>query len=119
MEVTERIEQRKPLKPPRKNKLISFRVSEKEYDNLLNLCGSGATVMSVSTFVRSAIRQLLANQPDGSLNSELDGFTSPEERADATKRLIESMERLGQVINRLTDLMEHTSHDDGADRQGA
>lgn len=90
----------------RRNRLISFRLSEEEYESLRTLCVTEGA-RSVSDYARSALCQVMTN---GSANgySEIRDNTSvlTSERPPATQNLIDSMQKLSDVIARLSQLIE-------------
>ena len=86
----------------RRNRLISFRLSEEEYKSLWNLCvATGAR--SVSDYARSTLCQV-ATGNGRPVSQEHDA-----EKEVAAQGLIDSMERLSKVIARLSQLIEKSS----------
>jgi hypothetical protein len=84
----------------RRNRLVSFRVSEQEYETLQNsTITEGAR--SISDFARAALSEVLdAPKPNTEPVETTSGFQS------AAERLVVTMGELNQVISRLTLLVQ-------------
>jgi hypothetical protein len=85
----------------RRNRLISFRLSEEEYESLRSLCVTEGA-RSVSDYARSTLCQVMTggNGIDRSI------ITTEPQGEPTTQSLIASMERLSEVIARLSQLIE-------------
>ena len=90
----------------RRNRLISFRLSEEEYESLRTLCVTEGA-RSVSDYARSALCQVMTHG-NGNGHSEIrdNGVSLSSERQPATQNLIDSMQKLSDVIARLSQLIE-------------
>ena len=80
----------------RRTKLISFRLSEEEYEQLGRAC-IGAGARSISDFARTALRRTVvregANHTDNSLG-------------DGTQELIDAMKDLSRQVGQLVGLAQ-------------
>jgi hypothetical protein len=78
-----------------KNRMISFRLSDEEYEHLVNLCET-QSARSLSDLARSAMQSLIAN---GGVNGGGDGVEERLSHLDGRlNALDEAVERLSQRI---------------------
>ena len=90
----------------RRNRLISFRLSEEEYESLRALCVTEGA-RSVSDYARSALCQVMTHGNGNGYDEIRDnGVSLSSDRQPATQNLIDSMQKLSDVIARLSQLIE-------------
>ncbi len=78
-----------------KNRMISFRLSDEEYEHLVNLCET-QSARSLSDLARSAMQNLITN---GGVNGGGDGIEERLSHVDGRlDALDEAVERLSQRI---------------------
>jgi len=82
-----------------KNRMISFRLSDEEYEHLVNLCET-QSARSLSDLARSAMQSLIANGGvNGGVNGGGDGLEERLSHLDGRlNALDEAVERLSQLI---------------------
>ena len=89
-----------------RNRLISFRLSEEEYESLRALCVTEGA-RSVSDYARSTLCQVMTHgNGNGSSEFRNNGVSLTSNRQPATQNLIDSMQKLSDVIARLSQLIE-------------
>ena len=86
--------------------MISFRLSEEEYESLRALCVTEGA-RSVSDYARTALCQVVTHgNGNGHSEPRDNGMLLNSERQPATQNLIDSMQKLSDVIARLSQLIE-------------
>jgi hypothetical protein len=85
----------------RRSKLVSFRVSDEEYEKLQGACmAEGAR--SISEFARSALQRTVRIQ-NNALDSHKDSFGS------GTKELIDTMREINRQLGQLVSFAQSAS----------
>ncbi|MCE5306143.1 MAG: hypothetical protein LLG20_00725 [Acidobacteriales bacterium] len=80
----------------RKNRMISFRLSDEEYEHLVNLCET-QSARSLSDLARSAMQNLIAN---GGVNGGGDGIEERLTHLDGrVSALDQAVERLARLVS--------------------
>src|SRR5688572_12499392 len=92
----------------KRSRLVSFRLSELEYEALQNFTASGGA-RSLSDFARSALCEALEigggrTRMNGSAHEAQDNVVN-----QTLERLVATMEELNRVMSRLSVLMESTA----------
>jgi hypothetical protein len=96
----------------KRNKLVSFRLSEQEYEALQNISVSEGA-RSISDFARAALCEVLVSGKTTSAVARLEGDNTVHQ---VLERLTLTMGELNQVMNRLSTLVESNSQNTSVQR---